>query len=205
MPLKGIDVSSWQGDVDWRLVKQEGISFAFIKATEGATYVNPNFSRDWQQSRENGVVRGAYHYFNPKKSAAEQVSNMRNVVGELLPGDLPVVLDLEGDWSAVPINRRMLLVTDWLQQAEQAFGIVPIVYLGFYFARDILVTAGQPDLKRHKLWIANYNQVDQPLIPAPWTTWTFWQYSQSGSVRGIAGNVDLNRCAENDLQILTKK
>lgn len=208
--IEGIDCSSWQGTISWQAAKAKSVRFAFIKATEGSTYMNPNFPLDWKEARRSGIIRGAYHYFDPSQSVTSQVNHFVAVVGFLETGDLPPALDLEGNkWNAIPIKDRLPLALSWLNAVEQAFGLPPVVYVGHYFARDVLRTAGVFQLRRHKLWIPNYNtKIQQPLIPAPWSNWTFWQYTDSGQIPGvISGRVDRNRFAGSmeDLLHLTKR
>lgn len=204
--IEGIDVSSWQGSINWRKVKQAGVSFAYIKATEGATYVNPGFARDWQLSRECGIVRGAYHFLSPSSAVEQQVESFARTVGALEPGDLPPALDMEGDkWAPVPLAQRRQFLCRWLQEARAVLRAAPLVYIGYYFARDMLDTAtiDGADLASHPLWVPNWNSVDRPLIPPPWQDWTIWQYTSKGAVDGIQGNVDRNRYNGASLQALT--
>lgn len=207
--IEGIDCSSWQGAINWRAAKAKGVKFAFIKATEGSTYMNPNFPRDWKEARRVGIVRGAYHYFDPSQSVTSQVNHFVAVVGYLESGDLPPALDLEGNkWNAIPVEDRLPLALAWLEAVERAFGLPPIVYVGYYFARDVLRTAGALQLKHHQLWIPNYNKrLEKPPVPSPWLNWTFWQYTDSAQIpSAINGRVDKNRFAGSaeDLLQLTK-
>lgn len=195
--LEGIDVSSWQqGKVDWAKVKASGIAFAFIKATEGVNYVNPHFKRDWQETKSKGIIRGAYHFFEPTLSAEEQVRHFISTVRVLDAGDLPPVLDLEGEkWTAVPAHLRMEMVLTWIYAVEKELGKKPILYLGFYFARDVLGTGHYRELSTYKLWIAHYTSARNPLVPPPWEHWTFWQFTDRGEVPGADSRVDKNRFA----------
>jgi lysozyme len=192
--IEGIDVSSWQGVIDWSKVKSTPVKFAYIKATEGATYTNPNFHRDWSQSREHGIIRGAYHFLAPTSEAEDQLANFAAVVRDLQAGDLPPALDIEGEkWGPLPAKRKWQLFSHWLAEAERAFGVPPAIYIGFYFANDVLQTRGRNELLRYPLWVPNYHKIAQPLIPEPWQTYTFWQYTNQGTVDGVDGNVDRNR------------
>ena len=135
LTLAGIDVSHHQGEVNWHAVAEAGISFAFAKATEGATFVDPQFSRNWAPMKDAGIVRGAYHFFRPAKPAESQVANFLKAVNELGDGDLPAVLDLEeaptphGDeWEEVPAQNRVPLVLTWLDAVANSLGRKPIIY-----------------------------------------------------------------------------
>lgn len=196
--ITGIDVSSWQGNnIDWSKVKTSGISFAFIKATEGSSYTNPNFQRDWRETRHHNICRGAYHFFDPRVPVKKQVAHFVSTVKELHEGDLPPMLDLETEswWQSIPPADRLPLVIAWLQAVEEKLGLPPIIYTGFYFARDILRTSGHRELLKYKLWTAHYTKAPGPLIAPPWKTWTFWQYTDRGRVPGIISDVDKNRFA----------
>lgn len=192
--IEGIDVSNWQGKIDWAKVAKTDAKFCYIKATEGVAYTNPNFSHDWKASKTNHVLRGAYHFFDPTKSAEDQVDHFLDTVGSQQEDQLPPMLDLEGNkWNSIPSQARIPMVTSWLDGVEHKLGVAPMIYLGFYFARDVLKTVARPELSRYRLWLANYNNVVSPRVPEPWMSWTLWQYTSSGSVDGIEGKVDKNK------------
>jgi lysozyme len=186
--LDGTDVSHWQGTIDWRAVRGGGIEFAFIKATEGVTYQDPAFARNWAGAGEAGVRRGAYHYFRPSVDAAQQAQNFLRTV-PLGPNDLPAVLDVEVS-EGVAGDALLRAVRTWLETVERATGKRPIVYTYPDFWNRY--AAGSPG--PYPLWIATYGR-DAPLVPIGWTDWTFWQHSATGRVPGIGGDVDLNRFA----------
>ena len=129
--IHGIDVSRWQERIDWQRVakmRDNGIrlQFAFIKATEGEKLVDPYFSRNWQLSRENGLLRGAYHYFSPSVAAPVQARLFLQTV-DFSQGDFPAVLDVEerGKLSAKELRKR---VSQWLKMVEKSTGKKPIIY-----------------------------------------------------------------------------
>ena len=93
--VKGVDISHYDGTIDWTQVKAAGISFAFAKATEGTSYVDPTFATNWAGMKAAGIVRGAYHFFDPAVDATSQVTYCLATVGTLEAGDLPIVLDFE--------------------------------------------------------------------------------------------------------------
>ncbi len=202
--LEGIDISSWQGKIDWARVKSSGVDFAFIKATQGSSYTNPNFHSDWKEAKEQNIPRGAYHFFDPRVPVEKQVLHFVSTVNELHDGDLPPVLDLENEswWLAIAPAKRISMVMAWLEAVEAKFGLPPIIYTGFYFARDVLKTGRHAELVRYKLWIAHYTKAPLPLIPAPWSTFTFWQFTDHAKVAGITGNVDKNRFAGSNGDLL---
>lgn len=196
----GIDVSHLQGQIDWRRVAEAGSSFAFAKATEGASFVDPRFSANWNGMRDAGIIRGAYHFFHPATPVAAQVDNFVRTVGEPAETDLPPVLDLEevvtsaGDeWQQIPPGERVPLAMSWLRAAGDRLGRRPIVYTRLGFMASAL--PGADPLAQYPLWIAHYTTQPSPSMPSIWSKWTFWQYSQSGTVGGVSGLVDLDRFA----------
>ncbi len=186
MSIRGIDVSDYQPNVDWKAVAASGISFAFIKATEGRTFVAELFPSYWEQVKANGLLRGAYHFFRPASDVQGQIDNFLKTVS-LEPGDLPPVLDLE---TTDQVDSQTLCdrAQFWLEQVEQETGFRPIVYTypGFWqsFKTD--------QLSDYPLWIAHYTTAEQPIVPGGWKTWLFWQYTDRGLVDGVRGGVDVN-------------
>lgn len=197
----GIDVSDWNGNVNWPLVRSAGYSFAFIKATEGTTFVAASFQNNWEGAKEASVIRGAYHFFLPKDNPhnpEEQARHFLQTMGQLDPTDLPPVIDLERyptyvdrAWQAIDFSTRINYITRWLQVVEQETNRRPIIYTNLDFWGRY--TNNTEQFKNYPLWAANFTSRPVPLYPNAWRNWTFWQYTENGSVRGIQGNVDLNR------------
>lgn len=186
--IHGIDVSRWQERIDWQRVakmRDNGIrlQFAFIKATEGEKLVDPYFTRNWRQSRKNGLLRGAYHYFSPSVSASVQARLFLQTV-DFEQGDLPPVLDVEerGNLSVKELRKR---VSQWLKMVEKSTGKKPIIYSGSVFYQENL--AGY--FEEYPWWIAHYYQ-RRPDSGA--RAWRFWQHSDRGRVDGINSAVDFN-------------
>ncbi len=186
MSIRGIDVSDYQPNINWRSVANAGISFAFIKATEGRTFVADIFDRYWRETKASGIIRGAYHFFRPASDVRQQAENFLRTV-KLEDGDLPPVLDIEttDGVDALTIRERM---AQWLTILEEETGILPIIYTypGFW---DQLGTAGFTD---HPLWIAHYTRAPQPIVPGGWKDWILWQYTDRGQLPGVPGNLDIN-------------
>jgi lysozyme len=183
--VQGIDVSHYQGTVDWQQVAQAGKAFAFAKATEGTTFVDPQFAANWSGIQAAGLVRGAYHFFEPNDDATQQAQLFLATV-QLAPGDLAPVLDVETT-GGVSDSQLWSGVATWLGLVGEATGLPPILYTapGFW-------DSNAPDLAltQYPLWLADY--AVQPTLPNGWTSWLFWQYTQSGSVAGVTGAVDLD-------------
>jgi lysozyme len=187
MTVLGIDVSHHQGSVGWRGVAGSGAAFAFVQATDGATFVDPEFSSSWPAMKRAGLLRGAYHFFQPTADLAAQQALFLQTV-QLEPGDLPPVLDIEVAHGA-SAGALLAGMKQWLEAVEQATGRTPIIYTSPGFWKQQL--GDSPDFARYPLWIANYG-VDQPDVPAAWSTWTFWQFSEKGTMEGVGGPVDLD-------------
>lgn len=182
MTLLGIDISSLQPNTDWQQVAQTH-QFAFIKATEGSGYPNPQFGRDWAGARAAGVIRGCYHFARPDlgNTAQAEADYFLSVVGPLSPGDL-LALDLEvgdGDLSGWALA--------WLQRVEQRTGYKPFLYSypNFISTRGL----GTSALAAYPLWYASY-QANWPPLPGRWSSVTLWQHSDNVTVAGVAGIVD---------------
>ncbi len=195
--VSGIDVSRYQTSVDWNTVAGAGIKFVFIKATQGKTLVDPSFTSHWTGAGSAGILRGAYHFFRPDVSPQDQADTFLAVLGGAGNPELAPVLDLElrkldgtDAWDAVPQAQRTALAVQWLTAVEQGLGRKPIVYLSPSFAAEKL--GGAAELAPYPLWIAHYTTRPAPRVPPAWQDWTFWQYTENGTIAGIAGNVDVD-------------
>jgi lysozyme len=197
--VPGIDVSYWDSGIDWPKVRATGQRFMFAKATEGDFYADPTFAANWSGAKAAGLLRGAYHFFrcnvDPKKQASKFIDYVKSVKDD---GELPPVLDLETPDGQTK-DKIIARAKTWLDLVEAAFGKKPIIYSGQYFLQDYFSEAGGGPpawAKDYPLWLAqypnNYVEGSQPFLPRGWFKWTFWQYSEKGSVNGINANVDLN-------------
>jgi lysozyme len=199
MVLTGIDVSIYQEEINWATVAGQGIVYGFAKATEGATSSDPNFGKNWRGMRSQGIIRGAYHFFRPGRDPVQQVDNFLKVVGAIEPADLAPVLDLEimdGLDAKTVIDRAM----KWLEVMETKTGRKPILYTFPNYWEEKL---GNPaSFAPYPLWIANFG-TKTPYLPKTWKSWVFHQYSETGVLQGIPGNVDLNQF-NGDLDALQK-
>ena len=174
---RGIDVSHFQGDVNWLSVAQSGVSFAFAKATEGTSYVDPKFAANWAGMKDAGIQRGAYHFFEPDDGTTQGQHFLATLGSD--HGELPPVCDLE---TGSPAQSD---VQAWLDTVQQGTGVTPIIYASRSFANDHLRAFGS-----YPLWLAEYTSASEPTLPSAWDTWTFWQHSDGGSVPGVSGSVD---------------
>lgn len=181
--VRGIDVSHYQGTIDWNSVAKARAAFTFIKATEGTSGYDSEFQANWSGSHAAGLLRGAYHFFQPGEDPRQQAMNFLKVV-QPRPRDLPPVLDVEAKGEPREIIAG---IKTWLTAVELAAGKTPILYTNPSYWADLKVS----DFGRFPLWIAEYG-VAAPKVPEGWSTWTFWQFSESGVVPGIQGYVDFD-------------
>lgn len=193
----GIDVSDFQGDItvsEWTQIKNSGREFAFVKATEGMTFTATTFANNITRARQAGVLVGAYHYGRPDNNTAQQDADnfISKINPYLISGNLRPVLDIEVDAGDVTFMSNW--VNAFCNRVKTVTGISPIVYTGQFFAS----TNFNSSVTQWPLWIARYPiPTPDPLTASPgsttpWPTWNFWQYTASGTVPGISGNVDLN-------------
>ena len=183
----GIDVSRWQGNIDWSQVSlihnKFPIDFVFIKATDGNNWTDPMFERNWAGAGHRKILRGPYHYFKTNQDGASQAKRFIRTVC-LQPGDLPPVLDIEEHPNGMTMAQLKVELKEWLHIVEAHYGIKPIVYSGDTFFNHFLIQ----EFSHYTLWIANYNA----WVIEPKAHWHIWQFSDKGRVNGIQGDVDLN-------------
>lgn len=185
--LPGIDVSYYQGNIDWNAVAADGVVFALIRVSHSLQFFDPEFDANWEGARAAGVHAGVYQYFEPDEDPIAQADLLLDSMGPLMPGDLPPVIDVESTAGQSPAAIANA-VQAWVEHVEAALGVKPIIYTGPYFWQD---NVGSDAFEDYPLWIAHYG-TNCPLTPTPWAKWNFHQYTDSGSTAGIAGNVDQN-------------
>ena len=182
----GIDVSHYQGLIDWDEVRtsHHPIEYVFIRSTMGSNGKDNEFKRNWKGAKDQGYLRGAYHYFRPNESGINQFQNFKNSVA-LEKGDLPPVLDVEKQ-SRHGNNHLVTEVKKWLKAAEEHYEVQPIIYTGHTFYKHFL--KGKVD--GYPLWIANYNPNSKRKLQKD--DWTFHQFTEKVRVKGIRATVDGN-------------
>jgi lysozyme len=187
--IHGIDVSYYQGKIDWkrvRAMKEDGVqvSFAIIKATEGLAMVDPYFQRNWREAAKAGIVCGAYHFFRPGKSGKLQARLFLQTVN-FEAGDLPPVVDIEHLNNATEAGMRQELQA-FLDYVEEKTKVKPIIYSGLTYYNDYL--KGYFD--EYPLWIAHYYRSKLNIDAS--AKWHFWQHSDKARINGINHVVDFN-------------
>ena len=186
---KGIDVSHYQGDIQWDKVVENGNAFAIAKATGGESYVDPDFVHNWYEIRRHELIRGAYHFFYAGDDPEVQAQHFLDTVGKFRDSDLPPILDIEitDQVDSETLQQRALT---WLQNVEKESNRKPIIYTDLAFAQEYLKDS---EFGQYYLWLADY-RAENPQVPNPWKNkqWFLLQYSEDGQVDGVMGNVDLN-------------
>ncbi len=183
---QGVDVSWWQGTVNWGQVAASGVTFAFARVSDGLT-ADGRFASNYAGIKTAGMIRGAYQFFRPGQDALAQSDLFLSSIGTIGPGDLPPALDVEitDGMSAVAVGQA---VETWATAIQQATGRTPLIFTSRNFWDDHVIS---PDSALNPLWIAAWG-VACPDTPSIWDNWVFWQYSGDGSVPGIVGLVSLD-------------
>jgi lysozyme len=198
-PIHGIDISRWQGDIDWTAVKGAGTRFVYMKATEGGDHVDPAFQRNWEGARRAGIPRGAYHFVFWCRPAHEQALWFKQQIPSD-PDALPPVLDVEwnGHSKTCPqkIDRSLALekIQLMLTELEQLTGKKPIIYTDITFHKDVL----EGEFNNYAYWIRSTAALPETRYAN--RPWAFWQFTTTGRVPGIKGDVDRNAFFGNEGQ-----
>ena len=188
--VHGVDVSRWQGEIDWETLRKQGANFVFIKATDGGDHLDPMFRKNWDGAHRAGLKRGAYHFFYWCRSGADQAEwFIRNVPKER--GALPPVIDVEWNHqssckkrpSRATVLEKMQVFMD---RIEAHYGQRPVIYTAPDFYGDNLRGA----FENHPFWLRAVAQHPSKVYPG--REWVFWQYSGSGLSHGVKGQIDLN-------------
>lgn len=187
-PVFGVDVSSYQGDIQWPILAEQGVDFAFIKATEGSGMQDRYFAQNWAGAQGAGIRVGAYHFFSYDSPGESQAENFIAQV-PVTEGALPPVVDLEfyGSYLREPkeAGEVVPILDTLLERLEAAYGVKPILYVTYRSYR-LYVRDRYDD---YPLWVSS------PMVAPLVTDWSFWQYSHSAELagyRGSEGRIDLN-------------
>jgi lysozyme len=200
--VHGLDVSMYQGKIDWdnlgTINQRIPVEFVIMRATMGGLGQDREFRRNWKATRKRGLVRGAYHYYNPDVNSTLQAENFILTV-DLEPGDLPPVLDIEKVSTVQDIDGLRRGVQKWLDRIHDHYGVRPILYTGASFYYSYL----DGSFDDYPLWVANYRRVNNPIQK----NWMMWQFTEQGTIKGIRGFVDMNvfRKSRNDFEKLRIK
>ena len=190
--VHGIDAARFQTSINWTTARRNGVNFAFLKATEGGDLLDPMFKSHWRGAGKAGVARGAYHFYyfctTPEVQARWFIENVPRSVGML-----PPVLDMEWNpFSPTCAHRRpeARVVQDemrrWLKIVEAHYGQRPIIYTTPRFYEENRLAG----FKGYEYWLRTTAKTPRETFPGQ--SWRFWQYSATGLIDGIKGEVDLN-------------
>jgi GH25 family lysozyme M1 (1,4-beta-N-acetylmuramidase) len=187
--LRGVDVSRYQGTVNWSMAKTSGLAFAYASVGTG-TAPDPTFAANYSGIRDARLLRGAYQVFDPLADAGQQATAALAAIGKIGPRDLPLALDLAPAVEAVAGHQLsaetfVSRVNVWIDQVKAATGVSPVLL------NPSPMPSGLSGFAPHALWIAQFG-AQCPTLPAGTQPWAFWVYSSSGTVPGIVSTVDLD-------------
>lgn len=197
--LPGIDVSAYQGAIDWKRVHAAGVVFAFARVSDGLD-ADERFAVNFAAMRRAHVRRGAYQYFRASEDADAQADLAVRALRRAGGADIPLVADVETD-DGETREALQAKLRRWLARVERRTHRRPLVYTSPSLGAILDGNFGD-----WPLWVAHYD-VDCPSLPDGWDHWTFWQHSQTGHIDGITGNVDLDHFAgtRKDLRRLNRR
>jgi len=180
----GIDISHYQGKINWSEVRSSHhpIEFVFIRSSMGQNGTDDEFKNNWKNAKKYNFLRGAYHYYRPNENSTLQFQNFSKKV-KLIKGDFPPILDIERPSKFGDENLRKG-VLNWLKLAEKYYGIKPVIYTGRKFYTDHL----KGYVKGYPLWIASYSGKSK----LRGLDWSFHQFTEQVRVKGIRNSVDGN-------------
>ena|GEM_PF-496480 len=184
--IRIIDVSHWQGDIDFAKVRADGIQGVYIKATEGIGYADPMFKINATNASSTGLKIGFYHFAHANNDPTKEVDWFLTTI-QGLSYDLPLVLDIESN-KGLSKPQISTFADKWMQEMIRRTNRTPLLYTYTSFAKSCL----DKSLNKYPVWIAHYSSDEKPGDNGVWEEWKIWQYSDAGKVSGIAGNVDLN-------------
>ena len=193
--VNGIDVSMWQGTIDWAKVRTTDVRFAILRATRGVGYVDPSFTGNQAGATANRIVVGAYHRATPGRATGDAQAEADHfvAVARNAPGDLVPALDIEETGGLTP-PRLQAWVRTWLERVRARLGVRPMVYTSPYFWRVAMGDSQWFAQNGYPVWVAHWgvglNGVDVPAVTWSGRDWTFWQYTNRGHVKGITTAVD---------------
>ena len=188
----GVDVSSYQADIDMNALKEQGIEFIFIKATEGSSLQDPKFAENWENAKKSGLLSGAYHFFSYDSEGRTQAENFISTVGPDIKGRLLPVVDVEyyGNKEQDPPEKEDVVreLKIYLDAIEKEYKVKPLIYT----RADIYNKYLKGEFDEYKKWMSSL------YTPLSWNykdDWYIWQYLNRGELKGYSGGekyIDLN-------------
>ncbi|MBU7597584.1 lysozyme [Streptomyces sp. P38-E01] len=197
--VQGIDVSHYQGAINWGQVKGAGIDFVWMKATEGTTFKDSRFNTNYPAAHSAGLIRGAYHFARPNSSSGAAQANFFVDNGGAWSRDnqtLPGVLDIENNPSGamcygLSTSQMRTWINDFYNRYKERTTRDVVIYTTANWW-NTCTGSWTGMASKAPLWVAHWT-TGSPTIPAGFPTWTAWQYTDSGRVAGVSGNVDRNK------------
>lgn len=185
--FKGIDVSVWQGDINFELVRADEVEAVYIRAGEGANIVDRYFESNYRKAKASGLKYGFYHYVTARSraEAEEQADFFANLI-HTKPHHMRAAMDFE-NLSGLSHEEAVAIAKAYLQRLKERLRHTPAVYSDAYDAEYVW----RSHLTEYPLWVAEYG-VREPQHIGGWQRWSGFQYSSRGSVRGIRGHVDMD-------------
>jgi len=191
-PVKGVDVSSYQGDIDWPVLAEQNLKFAFIKATEGSGFIDPRFEYNFEQAQKTDLFVGAYHFFSYDSGGKAQAEHFISIVPKI-ENMLPPVIDVEfyGDNEKNPPNKAAVQkeLTTMIEALKEHYDCYPIIY-AVEKSYDLYISNAFTECD---IWIRGV--VFQPDELSDGRRWTFWQYTNRARLKGYSGRekyIDMN-------------
>ncbi|MGL5351952.1 MAG: LysM peptidoglycan-binding domain-containing protein [Clostridium sp.] len=182
---RGIDISNWQGTVDFNAVKNSGVQIVYIKSTEADYFLDPYLNSNYSNAKSAGLLVGFYHFFRADVNAKDQARYFANAISGKVP-DCRLALDIETS-EGYNASQLSAMCVEFLEEVKRITGYEVVVYTYTYFAQTNLTRA----LSVYPVWIAHYG-VDTPGYNPIWDSWVGFQYSSTGTVPGVNGPCDLN-------------
>lgn len=200
-PIRGVDVSAYQGEIDWNTLSGQGIGFAFIKATEGSSFKDKRFKDNWKNANKTKLKVGAYHFFSYDSAGTTQANNFISTV-PVQKGMLPPVIDFEfyGDKEKKPLakEKTQKILNDLIAELEIHYKQKPIIY-ATQKSYNLYI---KNEYKKYPIWIRDVFRKPDWIGE---NSWTFWQYSNRKVMKGYNGKekyIDMNVFNGSEIEFL---
>lgn len=195
----GIDISHYQGDVLNRMKTTDSLHFVITKATEGDSYIDPDFRKNWREIKDKGLIRGAYHFYRFNDDPNKQAEHFISQINDIEYSDIAPIVDVEAGSISASISKQKMHqdILSFIKQVESSLNRTPIIYTNTAFANEYL---NNPDFANYELWLAEYTD-GQPKVPETWKDkgYLIWQNSQSYNDFTITTDFDVFRGRLNEL------
>lgn len=187
----GLDISHFQGNLMEVINPRDSIKFIFCKATQGTTFLDPEFRTNWRLIQSKGFIRGTYHFYNCGADPIKQADFFTAQIKDIGQHDIPPVLDIEGGSMVKGVSAYQMEqdILKFLKQVEKNTGRKPIIYTNYEFAQENLKNQ---ELADYQLWLAEYNNDKRPLVPSLWKEKGFLIWQKSASYNAYSRQIDLD-------------